>query len=86
MAATPLTTNTWHASPNLVQLSPSPLAPPPFLLWQPGPLVNVWDLSARRIIQRLRGHANNDALALDASRGRLACGGRMNELRVWEFL
>ena len=55
---------------------------------EPGPLLNVWDLRVRRIVQRLRGHTNNDALALflDAGRGRLACGGRMNELRVWDFL
>lgn len=51
---------------------------------EPGPLINVWDLRASRIVQRLRGHANNDALTMDAQRGRLACGGRMNELRVWQ--
>ena len=51
----------------------------------PGPLVNVWDLRGPRIVQRLRGHTNNDALALDAVRGRIACGGRMNELRVWQL-
>lgn len=51
---------------------------------EPGPLVNVWDLRGPRIVQRLRGHANNDALALDSVRGRVACGGRMNELRVWQ--
>jgi WD40 repeat protein len=52
----------------------------------PGPMLNVWDLRTRRIVQRLRGHANNDALALqiNASSGRLAAGGRMGgELRVW---
>lgn len=53
----------------------------------PGPLLNVWDLRRRRIVQRLRGHTNNDALAMvvEPARGRLACGGRMNELRVWDF-
>ena len=54
---------------------------------EPGPLLNVWDLRTRKIVQRLRGHANNDALALslDARRTRLACGGRMNELREWSM-
>ena len=53
----------------------------------PGPLLNVWDLRRRRIVQRLRGHTNNDALAMvvEPARGRLACGGRMNELRVWDL-
>ena len=53
----------------------------------PGPLLNVWDLRVRKIVQRLQGHSNNDtlALALDADRGRIACGGRMNELRVWDL-
>ena len=53
----------------------------------PGPLLNVWDLRRRRIVQRLRGHTNNDALAIvvEPARGRLACGGRMNELRVWDL-
>ena len=51
----------------------------------PGPLVNVWDLRYPRIVQRLRGHTNNDAIALDAVRGCIACGGRMNELRVWQM-
>ena len=54
----------------------------------PGPMLNVWDLRTRRIVQRLRGHANNDALALqvDASGSRLVCGGRMGgELRVWKL-
>ena len=52
----------------------------------PGPLVNVWDLRTRRIVQKLRGHTNNDALAagVDGERAWLACGGRMNELRMWE--
>ena len=34
-------------------------------------------------VAKLRAHTNNDALALDAPRGRIACGGRMNEVRVW---
>ena len=51
----------------------------------PGPLVSAWDLRAPRApLERLRGHTNNDALAVDARSGRVACGGRMNELRVWE--
>ena len=41
-------------------------------------------LQVPRIVAKLRGHANNDALALDAAGGRLACGGRMNELCFWE--
>ena len=51
---------------------------------EPGPCVNAWDLRMQKIVARLRGHTNNDALALDAAGGRLACGGRMDELCVWE--
>jgi WD40 repeat protein len=53
---------------------------------EPGPLVNVFDLRvAPKILTRLRGHTNNDAIAIDATRGRVACGGRMHELRVWQL-
>ena len=41
--------------------------------------------SPKVLVQRLRGHTNNDAIALDAVRGCIACGGRMNELRVWQM-
>jgi WD40 repeat protein len=47
------------------------------------PTIFAWDLRAPRIVARLRGHTNNDALALDAERGRVVSGGRMNELRLW---
>ena len=52
------------------------------------PMLNVWDLRTRRIVQRLRGHANNDALALqvDSAGCRIVCGGRMGgELRAWKL-
>ena len=51
-------------------------------------MLNVWDLRTRRIVQRLRGHDNNDALAMqaDAASCRIVCGGRMGgELRVWKL-
>ena len=39
---------------------------------EPGPLVNVWDLRGPRIVQKLRAHANNDALkAVDEQRSSL---------------
>ena len=47
--------------------------------------VFCWDLRSRRIFSRLRGHTNNDALALDSTRRYIASGGRMpGELRTWE--
>ena len=49
----------------------------------PCPHVSVWDLRVQRVVTKLRAHTNNDALALDPFSGRIACGGRMNELRVW---
>ena len=49
-----------------------------------GERLSVWDLRApRKAAARLRAHDNNDALALDAPRGRIACGGRVGGLRLF---
>ena len=49
------------------------------------PRITVWDLRASRVVRKLRGWDNNDALAIDARGGRLVCGGRMGELRTWDW-
>ena len=49
-----------------------------------GERLSVWDLRApRKAAARLRAHDNNDALALDAPGGRIACGGRVGGLRLY---
>ena len=52
----------------------------------------VWDLRRRRIVQRLRGHTNNDALAMvvepaNGERAARTCaaGADECELRVWDL-